>query len=171
MTTYTDLPSNKKELMQWVNNEWAKLVRVIEPLTAEQMNKLDANGWSIKDNLAHVTAWENFMLLSCFQNIPAYQVLEIDQDAYRQGDEDAWNEVLLQRYKNRPLSDVLADFYATHEQVMAELDRASFTDLTEQVYADDPQQRSMLCWVMYNTYNHYQDHRLTIEKFIKETLA
>ena len=171
MTTYTDLPQNKAELMKWVNHEWAELVRIIEPLTDDQMNRLGANGWSIKDNLAHITEWEKFMLLSCFQNIPAHQIVGVDKEGYQQDDEHAWNETFLQRNRDRLLVDVLADFHATHEQVLVELDQASFTDLQEKIYFDDPEARSLLCWVRYNTYDHYQEHRITIEKFIKHMLG
>jgi hypothetical protein len=165
---YSRLPQDKAELMQRIDHEWAALERVIEPLRDEQMSLLDLGGWSIKDNLAHLTAWEQFMRLHYLRNLPAHEVLDIDEAIFKRGDEDELNEIMFQRNKNRSVSDILAVLRRTHELVLADLEQTSFADLMKQHYADDPEARPLLCWVIYNTYEHYQEHRITIEKFIQQ---
>jgi uncharacterized protein (TIGR03083 family) len=164
MTDYSILPPDKAELMRRIHHEWAALERVIESLNDEQMTVPDAGGWSIKDNLAHLTVWETFMRLHYLQNLPAHEVLDIDEEVFKRGDEDEMNDIFLQRSKDRSVSDVLSELRQTHEQVLADLAQVPFTDLMKQYYPDDPEARPLLCWVIYNTYDHYQEHRLTIEK-------
>ena len=168
MTDYSILPQDKTQLLQRIDREWAALERVIESLNEEQMTKLDAGGWSIKDNLAHLAIWEEFMRLHHLQNLPASEVLDIDEEIYQRGDENEMNDIFLQRSKSRSLADVLAELRRTHAQVLADLAQIPFADLLEQHYPDDPEARPVLGWVIGNTYEHYQEHRLTIEKFSKQ---
>ena len=52
---------------------------VVERLTPEQMTTPDPGGWSPKDNLAHLSAWMNFMLKSCLGTMPGYLALGIEE--------------------------------------------------------------------------------------------
>ena len=165
---YSRLPQDKAEFMQRIHDEWAALERVIGPLNDEQMSAPDTGGWSIKDNLAHLAAWEQFMRLHYLRGLPAHEVLSIDEATFSRGDEDELNEILFQRNRNRSVSDILAEFRRSHEQVLADLEQSSFEDLMKQQYADDPEARPLMCWIIYNTYEHYQEHRMTIEKAISQ---
>jgi hypothetical protein len=167
MTDYSSLPQDKTELLQWIDDEWAALEHVIELLNEAQMTVPDAGGWSIKDNLAHLAVWEKFMRLHHLQNLPAPEVLDIDEEIYQRGDENEMNEIFWQQSRNRSLADVMSELRQTHAQVLANLAQMPFADLMKQHYPDDPEARPVLCWVIGNTYEHYQEHRLTIEKFIK----
>jgi uncharacterized protein (TIGR03083 family) len=167
MIDHSILPQNKAELLRRIDDEWAALERLIESLTEEQMSKPDASGWTIKDNLAHIAIWEEFMRLHHLHNLPAHEVLDIDEGMYERGDEDEMNDIFWQRSKNRSASDVLFELRQVHEQMLVDLAQMSFADLMKQHYPDDPEASPVLCWVIGNTYEHYQEHRLTIEKFIK----
>jgi hypothetical protein len=166
---YSHLPQDKAELRRRIDHEWAALERVIEPLNDEQISLLDPGSWSIKDNLAHLTTWEQFMRLHYLHNLPAHEVLDIDEAVFAGGDENALNEIVFQRNQDRSVSDILAELHRVHEQALADLEEIPFADLMKQHYADDPEARPLICWVIYNTYEHYQEHRITIEKFIRRT--
>jgi len=165
---YSHLPQDQAELIQRIHDEWTALEGVIDALSDEQMGVLDAGGWSIKDNLAHLAAWEEFMRLHHLRDLPPHEVMGIDEATFKRGDENELNEILFQRNKNRSASDILVELHRTHEQVLADLERTSFENLMKQHYADDPKARPLMCWVIYNTYEHYQEHRITIEKVIKQ---
>jgi hypothetical protein len=166
---YSYLPRDKAELLQRIHFEWAALESAIGPLSDEQMGVPDAGGWAIKDNLAHLAAWEQFMRLHYLRGLLPHEVLDIDEATFRKANEDELNAILFERHKYRSISDVLAGLRHSHAQVLAELEQISFEDLMEQHYADDPEARPLVCWVIYNTYEHYQEHRVTIEKLIKQT--
>lgn len=167
MTNYSMLPQDKGELLQRIHYEWAALEEVIESLNEGQLIVPDAGGWSIKDNLAHIAIWEEFMRLHHLHNLPAHEVLDIDEEMYERGDEDEMNAVFLQRSRNRSVSKILSELRQVHEQMLVDLAQLSFADLMKQHYPDDPEASPVLCWVIGNTYEHYQEHRLTIEKFIE----
>ena len=53
------LPQDRAELMQRIQDGWTALEGVIGALGDEQMWMVDAGGWSIKDNLAHLAVWDS----------------------------------------------------------------------------------------------------------------
>ena len=162
------LPRDKTELLDRIEREWSALQQAISQVTEQQMNVPDAGGWSIKDNLAHLTVWEEFMRLHHLQNRPPHEVLQLDEQQFSQLDENGQNAVLYQRHKDRPVAAVLADLQRAHGQVLAELAKWSYADLMKPGYADDPEARPRINSVIGNTYEHYQEHRATIEKLINQ---
>ena len=56
---HNSLPRTRADLMARIQRDWAALEETIADLIEEQMSVPDAGGWSIKDNLAHLTAWES----------------------------------------------------------------------------------------------------------------
>ena len=162
---YTILPKNKTELMLRIQHEWAALQRAIDGLSEAQMSIPDAGGWSIKDNLAHLSAWENYMRQHYVHHLPPPEVMGIDAETFEKADENVTNAILFQRDKDRSVADVLAELRHSHEQVLADLDQLSFADLMKPGLADDPEARPLISRVIGNTYEHYLEHRITIEKF------
>ena len=171
MIDYSVLPQDKIELLRRIDHEWAALERVIEPLTEAQMTTPHAGGWSIKDNLAHLTVWEEFTRLHHLQNRPAHEVLDIDEKVFQRGNENEMNDIFWQRSQSRSLAAVLVQLRQTHVQLRADLTQMPFADLLKQRYPDDSETRPLLRWVIDNTYDHYLEHTLAIEKFIKEGAA
>lgn len=165
---YAELPHDKAELITRIQYEWAALQQAIAQLDPEQMNQLDAGGWSIKDNLAHLNVWEEVMRLSHLQNRPLHEVVQVDQQTLDQLNEDQLNQLLFQRHHLRSVADVLADLERTHAQVLTDLEQLAYNDLMQPHYPDDPEARPLLGWVIGNTYEHYQEHRMTIQKFIEQ---
>ena len=168
LNDYSILPSDRAELLRRIAHEWATLERVIDSLSDEQMSVPDEGEWSIKDNLAHLTAWEEFMRLHHLQGLPPHKALDMDEGAYGQGDENELNEILLQRYQDRTLSEVLDALRSTHEQVIADLEQISPAALKEQHYDDDSEARPLMCWIVYNTYEHYREHSIHIERLVQQ---
>ncbi len=166
---YSALPGDKVALIARIQHEWAALQQAIAQLNPAQMNKPDAGGWSIKDNLAHLSSWENFLRLYHLQGQLPHEVLQLDKQTFEQLDENGLNQILFQRHQVRSVDDVLADLERTHVLLLADLEQLSYNDLIQPRYPDDPEARPLLGWVIGNTYEHYQEHRTTIQKFI-ETL-
>lgn len=161
---YTRMPEDKAELMARVDGEWRALEQAISGLSDEQMSIPDAGGWSIKDNLAHLAAWERFLRMYYLRNLPPHEVMGVDEATFQQVDEDGMNAILYQRNKDRSVADVLAELHSSHQQVLADLGEMSFEEMMRPRYADDPQARPLMSWIIGNTYEHYREHRASIEK-------
>ena len=162
MGDHTRLPEDKAELMARIQREWDALIDVTDSLGPEQMGVPDEGGWSIKDNLAHITEWERYMRLHYLGGVPSAEALGMDKAII--GVEDEMNAILFQRNRDRAAADVLAALHSTHDQVLVDLEQTSPAELMNQFYDDDPEARSMMCFVICNTYDHYREHRETIEK-------
>ncbi len=160
------LPDDMADLLARIEHEWSALLQVIEPLTPEQMSFSEAGGWSIKDNLAHLAAWEHFMLRYHLAGDPPHEAMGIDEATFKGLDEDGLNDLLFKRNRNRLAEAVLDDLRQSHEQVVRTLGQMNFADLLRPRYEDDPEARPVISWVIGNTYEHYREHRQTIQETI-----
>jgi hypothetical protein len=160
-------PKNMDELLDLIAQEWSALMETIAPLTDRQMTASPTGAWSVKDNLAHVAAWERFLLLHHLQGQPPHQVLGIEAAVFDALDEDGQNAIIYERRKDRSVEEVLEDLQRTHSQVLAQLHKVRFADLMRPPYADDPTNRPLMDVVAGNTYEHYQEHRITIDELIR----
>ena len=164
----TSVPKDKADLLARIQREWSALMQTIEKLTPEQMSASGAGGWSVKDNLAHLTAWEQFMLRYRLHRQPPHEAMHLDAASFERLDEDGLNAVLYERHKDRSAEDILTDLRHTHEEVVVTLEQMKFVDLLQPRYGDDPQRRAVLGWVIDNTYKHYQEHRQTIQTMVED---
>ena len=147
--------------LERIQRGWNDLWAAIDRLTPAQMQTPDEGGWSIKDNLVHLTAWERYMLLHYLQGRPAAEAMGLDEATMR-GHFDQVNAALFQRNRDRPLADVLADAGATHGQVVDYLAQAPFETLMRPLVDDDAEKRPVLAWVAGDTFEHYEEHLAAI---------
>ena len=163
------VPRSNAELMERIQREWTALEQSIAGLSDAQMSATDAGGWSAKDNLAHLTAWEQFVLRHHVQGGPAHEAMQVDETTMAQADEDGLNDIIFRRNRDRPVSEVLADFRRSHQQVLDTLEQMSYADLMKPRVFDDPQARPLIGWVIGNTYDHYQEHGANIRALGAQT--
>ncbi len=159
-------PKDKADLLAHIQREWLALMQIVHGLSDEQMAAADAGGWSVKDNLAHITEWESFVLSNQFQGHSPHEALRMEPAQLDPFDETRINAALFERNKDRPLTSVLLDLHATHAQLLAALEQASESDLAALRSSVGPDQKSVMTWVVYNTYEHYEEHRKTIQRTI-----
>ena len=160
-------PKDKAELMSAIEREWNLLIALADSLTNEQMTTPDSGGWSPKDNLAHLTEWMNVLMGYHLDKRPAHEVMDVSEDVTKDWDMEVINPVLFNRNKDRSRADVMAAMKTVYNQLAAKLEAMSFEDLLQPRRADDPEKRPVLLWVLGDTTEHFQEHRETIEKGIK----
>jgi len=161
------MPRNKAELMSAIDHEWTLLVNLANSLTDEQMTTLDSGGWSPKDNLAHLAEWMNILMGYHMDRLPAHKVIGVSEEVVKGWDMEVINPVLFERNKNRPRGEVMEMLKQAYVKLEAKLESTPFEDLLKPRHADDPEKRPVLLWVLGDTTEHFQEHRETIEKGIK----
>ncbi len=161
-------PHSMADLLARIETEWSALLAAVEALSSEKMTTPDSGGWSPKDNLAHLAAWEQWLLRYHLGGEAAHQVLQLDEATFDSLDETSINALLYERNRDRSAESILGELHATHQQVLATLAVMSFDDLLAVRYADDPEQRPVLDWVIGNTNEHFHEHRQTIERAIHQ---
>ena len=150
-----------------IETSWGALQAVISDLTPTHMEELrDAGGWSIKDQLAHVTAWEA-SLLALLEGRSRLAAIGLREDEFDLDDFEAINAALQQRAAVHPAAAVLAESRATHERLVARLTALGAEGLARpyaefQTGAGADRDRPVRDWVDGNTYEHYDEHVATI---------
>jgi hypothetical protein len=156
-------PRDMTDLLSRIQSEWTALMAAVDKLTPEQMVTPDAGGWSPKDNLAHVQAWEQGMLNNYLRGKPFHLAMGLDKAHADSLDETGINEILFERNKDRSSQDVIAGANQTHATMVKELGSMAFERLMQPAFPDDPDRRPRILWVIGNTYDHYEEHRRIIE--------
>lgn len=118
----------KHDVLKQLQEERAGLVAAIEGLSQDAMLRPGVIGmWSVKDILAHLTAWESELVTALARLDPSRepQLLQIE-------DIDEWNAEQYHANAPRPLDLVLGDFHGVHRQLLKmveDLDEATLTSV------------------------------------------
>lgn len=162
--TPSNLPQNQAELIRRIEQDWTELMNLVGRLSEAQLEIPLDDGWSAKDHLAHLAAWERHLLLAHLQGRPAAESLDVDEATAAQYDIDTLNEIIYRRNQPRPANEVLAELRQVHAQVVAALAQTPFERLMQPRYPDRPD--PLLQWVIGNTYEHYQEHEAAIQMLL-----
>jgi hypothetical protein len=165
---FESLPANKQVLMERIRKSHDALEQLIQPLSDSQLSQAGTGGgWAVKDHLAHLAAWEQFMLKHYLQRLPSHEAMGIDAETMKDLDEDGINDVIYHRIKDRTAGQVLADYRRSYAQVLETLEAISYEALMEALVPGGAEPRPRILWVIGNTYQHYLEHR----QWIGEMLA
>jgi hypothetical protein len=158
----SSLPTDPEIMLSRIHAEWEALADVIYALDEPQILRRDPGEWSVKDIIAHITAWEKFLILNQFLAMSAAEALCVDPAVIERADEDEVNAILFERNRERVLAEVQSDAYETHRWLMSELDKIGEGTLSRPTLCFGPALKPLAQWVALNTYDHYTDHRRTI---------
>ena len=168
MSDTPDQPRDKADLLARIDAAHAELDAAIIGIPADQLGSLrDAEGWSVADHLAHLTAWERSML-ALFSGRPRHEGLGIDRETYEAGDINAINAAVRATSAGQSADAVIAAFERTHADMMARVTTMSDDDL-RQPYAhflpDEPgsgfgnDSGDPILWRLCgNTADHFAEH-------------
>jgi hypothetical protein len=157
-------PTDPEILHTRIHDEWEALAAVIATMDEPHIIRRDEGEWSVKDILAHIAAWEKFLIANQFLGIPAVEALCVEDAAIDRADENEVNAILFERNRDRPLVEVQSDWYETHRWLMSELAKITLVQLATPTLCFGPAPRPLVQWIVFNTYEHYEDHRRAIEK-------
>jgi len=164
MTTNLTPPPSKDAFLQAVHLQYRNLLALIEPLDdARFAAPMQEDGWSPKDVLAHIAAWERYVVL----RIAAHRHGE-PMPLWGPDDEqvDLKNAALVAESRTLSPSEVRLDALDCHNDVVATID-----SLTEAELLDDSLRQTVIgewgspVWlhVAANTYLHYEEHIETLK--------
>lgn len=161
---------NPEKMMGLILAEHAAFNETLENLGIdwEQPGVLD--DWSVKDLLAHITAWEERLLEWTAASLRG-ETPERPAPGMTWDDLDRLNAQTYQANKDRPLADVRADYQACFERVCAALEKLDPADLFDP--ARFPWRAGEPLWHMVaaNTWWHYREHREALQAWLKSHSA
>ena len=148
-----------KPLLEKIDDAWNELSRLVAKLGSEGLMARAADGWAVKDHLAHVAAWEHSLigLVEGQDRLVAMGLHERLEE-----NTDVVNEAILRLHQNETADQALKYFRDSHAQLMAALARLTDADLAKPYNhfqpSDPDEERPVLGWVAGNTYEHYAEH-------------
>lgn len=154
----------KKELLNQVVDARKNLLDALEGLPPDTMLRPGAMGmWSVKDILAHLTAWES-ELVTALSKLDAKQMpalLKIE-------DIDEWNEDQYHTAAPRPLDDVLEDFHGVHKHLLRAIEMLDDKTLSDPRRFRWMEGEPLSYLILENAILHEQEHAEAIEEWRKE---
>jgi len=146
----TTIPATSRdELLARVNAGYRALRAALEALPRERFEEETAAGWSLKDVVAHLAAWE--------ESVPprVAGVLEKGSDPRLYEDVESFNARVAEAARERTADELFARWAAAHERVLETL-RAL------------PENAAPLAFeiVEWNTTGHYPDHYADVDRAI-----
>lgn len=157
-----------------IDDARSSLERVLEGRSEHELTGLhDHAGWSVKDHLDHMAAWERGMIYLLTRR-PRHEGMGIDEQTWAELDEDAVNDVIKKKNQGRSLSEVMDTFHSTHREMVELLSSMSFDDLQKPYSHYDPdvdgenRDQPVLFWVFGNTAGHFDMHQEWIEAILEQ---
>jgi uncharacterized protein (TIGR03083 family) len=162
----------KADLLSEIERTWAALNAALGRLTDAQMTTpTDAHGWTVKDHIVHLTAWERSAVFF-LEGKPRHSGLGIEEALYLQDSVDDINASIAQQGGSLSVGEALAQLRDVHEQLMALLQPLSDADLQKtyrHYLPDEPGEGEgppAMDVVYTNSAHHYAEHLDWIEALV-----
>lgn len=156
----TDQISSKVELLKAIRTERQALEAAVNSLGEGQMvEPVFDGGWSVKDTLAHISAWEQLMIGWVEQSLRG----EAPQRPIT-GDDwvDELNARLYAENEKKPLAEVREEFADSYRQAVALVEGLKEEDLFDPERFAWRDGSPLWQMVAANTNWHYEEHREAI---------
>lgn len=168
MRAHPSYRPKKDEIIEQILTERRRLENNLAMLTPEQLVEPGVVGkWSIKDILAHLTAWER-MFLGWYDAGKRGEIPETPAPGYTWGNYHILNEKIYLENKDRPLKEV-QDEFETHYKYT--LDRVRGIPEEEwfktNLYAWMEDRVTIARYIRANTGNHYRWAKNQINKWLR----
>ncbi len=159
----TESPT-KSELLTEIEAEWAYIERICASLSEADMVAPGIDGgWSVKDTLCHLSAWEKYLLERLGYTLTGQK--PVTPAMYNWDDVDSFNAQVFDQNKDRPLNSVIIEFRSLYRGVMTVLESMDDEQLRMAYSYDFPEDSlTLLRLIRANTCVHYREHRRAFDK-------
>jgi uncharacterized protein (TIGR03083 family) len=167
------LPHDKTSLLDRILEDRRRLEVVLHGLSEDELSRPGADGWSIKDHLCHVAAWER-SLTSLLKGERRWEAMGISEDVYVRADTDEMNDAIFAANRDHAAPQALAEFRRAHEDVIDALGYLSDEDLRRDYRHYQPDEAGdrggnpVFAWFRGNTFDHYAEHEAWIRRLRAE---
>ena len=149
-------PKSKNELLEFTYAERMKLEQKIHSLTEEEMVYPGSMGdWSVKDILQHLVDWEQ-RWISWYEAGKRDEAVHTPEQGYNWRQMGLLNEKYRQKFIDRRLSDVMADFHTSYKEILKVVEKISEEEMLTVGFYPWTGRLPLIAWIAGNTCSHYQ---------------
>ena len=146
-----------------MQSERSRIDTIIDTLGESEMVRPALEGrWSIKDALAHITAWEQ-RFVRAFDAVEAGEKPEWPATGWTEAGVDELNKQDFEASRERPLAEVVAESRRSYAELRTIVERLSDEDLTRPDRWDWTRGQPLIAFVSANADEHYREHGDAIE--------
>ena len=158
--------------MQPIEAAWDRLVRLVNQVEeAGGLNRAGGGGWTVRDHLVHVAAWEH-SLLALVEGRDRELAMGLSGGV--EGIDNV-NEAIRKVHENDTADEALRYFRDSHARLVAALEKLNDADLQKPYShyqpSDPDERRPVVGWVAGNTYEHYAEHVDWMNQLLSESSA
>jgi hypothetical protein len=149
----------REQLLERIERSWASLDALVAGLTESGRTTPGPDGWSVKDHLAHLAAW-NLSLVALLEGRDRDAAIGVGGVS----SETAANEVLQRRHRDLVADEVTALQLGSRQMVRDALARLRDVDLSRPYSYFQPNEarpdgaQPVLGWINGNTDQHADEH-------------
>ena len=162
---------SRDALVQHIDSTWNELLNYLSSLSEEQLTRpTDAAGWTAKDHVIHIAAWEK-AALALIEGKSKREALDISEEIWALDEDDPINAVLQERYQAMPLDEVMQTLRQNHERILAKIKSMTDADLMlpfKHYQPHSSSERPMIDYVQWDTEKHYIDHLPWIQAIVEQ---
>lgn len=165
--------TTKAELLADIEQAWTALNEALDRLTqVEQTGPKDAQGWTVKDHLFHLAAWERSVIFM-LQGKPRHAGLGVEEDLYLSKDYDRINAEIFRQHREEALDETVTLLNGTHQQMLDLLQGLTDEDLHRPYryyLPDEPGEGDgppALNLIYADTTDHFAEHLEWITSIVK----
>lgn len=159
--------TSKDQLLKDIHVERNRLEKLLSTLAKTDMEQTGMTGvWSVKDILAHLVAWERF-LLDWYQTGLQNHSSIITPVGMSKKMIDNLNQEIYERNRDRPLDEILSEFHTSYDELLIVIEAISEDDMFEQSRFEWTGSLTLADYIAGNTCNHYAWAKSQIRKQVK----
>jgi len=156
--------TTKAQLTEDINRSWMALNEALDNLSEDQLTNIhDAQGWSAKDHITHMAAWERSVVYF-LQGKPRHEGVGVSEELYLNASEDEINATVQEQKKGLSLAEARAELSDVHRQLLDLLAPMTDADLLKtysHYLPDEPGDdngRTAFDVVNGNSASHFTEH-------------
>jgi hypothetical protein len=160
----SDIEVTKAEMLRRIDEGYKAFKQLLNTWSDEQLTKAGPEGWSVKDHLAHLAAWE-MGIVALRRKENRWEAMGLPKDIMSQiKDEDDLNERIHNNSRDHSLAEVRAAFEDAHQQMVSAISNLTDADLVKTYSYFQPDEPGdddgQPIWprIVGNTYGHYEEH-------------
>ncbi len=158
----TEEPTTKAELLALIGVRWQVLQDMIGRLNEAQMEQPLGDGWSAKQHVAHLAAWEK-SLMGLLRKQDRGKAMGLPAAIWASHDEEAINAWLADQVAGKTPGTAIEEARTTHAELISLLESVTQEQLempysTYQLSDTEPNNNPVVGWVHGNTWDHYNEH-------------